>query len=128
MDYKIKSQKSEGKNKSFYPDYLSEIIFSILVCLEILLILALLFPPSIGRQIDFTRPFQPLPEWYFLWLYNLVRYLPRDLSFIGTFLIPLFTFIIFLFIPYIDRGKRGRLKAIIAGIYLLLFFILLTLL
>jgi menaquinol-cytochrome c reductase cytochrome b/c subunit len=113
------------KNKSFYPDYLAEIIFSILICFEILLILALLFPPAIGRQIDFIRHYQPLPEWYFLWLYRLVRYLPGNLSFL-TFLIPVITFFIFLLIPYIDRGKRGRLKAIIAGLYLLLFFFLLT--
>lgn len=116
----------EKKDKSFYPDYLVEIIFSIVICIEILLILALLYPPSIGRVIDFARPYQPMPEWYFLWLYRLVRYFPGELSVIGTFIIPLMLFFLFLFIPYIDRGKRGRLKAFIGGLFLLFFFILFT--
>jgi quinol-cytochrome oxidoreductase complex cytochrome b subunit len=116
----------EKKDKSFYPDYLVEIIFSIIICIEILLILALLYPPFIGRAIDFAKPYQPMPEWYFLWLYRLVRYFPGELSVIGTFIIPLILFFLLLFIPYIDRGKGGRLKAVIVGIFLLLFFVLFT--
>jgi quinol-cytochrome oxidoreductase complex cytochrome b subunit len=114
----------EKKDKSFYPDYLIEIVFSIAICIEILLILSFLFSPSIGRMIDFTRPYHPMPEWYFLWLYRLVRYFPAELSVIGTFIIPLALFLLLLFIPYIDKGKQGRLKAIIVGIFLLLFFII----
>ena len=118
----------ERKEKKFYPDYLAEIIVAILIALEILIILALLYYPSIGRQIDFTRPFQPKPEWYFLWLYQLVRYFPGKSAFIGTVAIPLISVFLLLSIPYIDRGRNGRLKAITAGSILLLMFLILTLL
>jgi quinol-cytochrome oxidoreductase complex cytochrome b subunit len=118
----------ERKEKKFYPDYLAEIIVAILIALEILIILALLYYPSIGRQIDFTRPFQPKPEWYFLWLYQLVRYFPGKSAFIGTVAIPLISVFLLLSIPYIDRGRNGRLKAITAGSILLLMFLVLTLL
>jgi quinol-cytochrome oxidoreductase complex cytochrome b subunit len=117
----------ERKEKKFYPDYLSEIIVAILVALEILIILALLYYPSIGRQIDFTRPFQPKPEWYFLWLYQLVMYFPGKGAFIGTVVIPVVSVLLLLMIPYIDRGKNGRLKAIVVGSILLLMFLILTL-
>lgn len=116
----------QRKEKSFYPDYLSEIILAVFICTEILIILALLYPPAIGRQIDFTRPFQPLPEWYFLWLYQLVRYFPGKSAFIGTMVIPISALLLLLLIPYIDRGRNGRLKAAAAGIALLLIFIVLT--
>ncbi|MCL4537644.1 MAG: hypothetical protein M1610_08655 [Nitrospirae bacterium] len=118
----------DRKEKRFYPDYLSEIIFAILVSIEILTILALLYYPSIGRQIDFTRPFQPRPEWYFLWLYQFVRYFPGKSAFLGTVMIPLISVLLLLLIPYIDRGKNGRLKAIAVGSILLLMFLILTLL
>lgn len=117
-----------NKKKKFYPDYLSEIIFAILLSIEILTILALLYYPSIGRQIDFTRPFQPRPEWYFLWLYQFVRYFPGKSAFLGTVMIPLISVLLLLLIPYIDRGKNGRLKAIAVGSILLLMFLILTLL
>jgi quinol-cytochrome oxidoreductase complex cytochrome b subunit len=117
-----------SKNKKFYPDYLSEIILAILVSVEILIILALLYYPSIGRQIDFTRPFQPKPEWYFLWLYQIVRYFPGKIAFLGTVMIPLISVLLLLLIPYIDRDKNGRLKAIAVGAVLLSMFLMLTLL
>lgn len=116
------------KEKRFYPDYLSEILVVMLVCIEIVLMLALLYPQSIGRQIDFTRQFQPRPEWYFLWLFQLVGYFPGDTAFIGTLIIPLLYVFLLLFMPYIDRGKKGRLRAIMVGSGLLVFFIVLTLL
>lgn len=116
------------KEKRFYPDYLSEILVVMLVCIEIVLILALLYPQSIGRQIDFTRQFQPRPEWYFLWLFQLVGYFPGGTAFIGTLIIPLLYALLLLFMPYIDRGRKGRLRAIIVGAGLLVFFIVLTLL
>lgn len=120
--------KAPHKDKKFYPDYLSEIIFFMIICVQILIIIALLFPPEAGRQIDFSRPFQPLPEWYFLWLFKLVSYFPGDIAFIGTFIMPL-VFILLLFsIPFIDKGLHGRLKACIAGIIVLSAFIILTLL
>jgi quinol-cytochrome oxidoreductase complex cytochrome b subunit len=118
----------ERKEKNFYPDYLAEIIVAIVICLQILLILSLIFPASIGRQIDFTAPFKPMPEWYFLWLYKLMYYFPGKTAFIGTVIIPVLSVILLLMIPYIDRGKYGRLKAIAAGSILLLMFLILTLL
>jgi quinol-cytochrome oxidoreductase complex cytochrome b subunit len=118
----------ERKEKNFYPDYLAEIIVAVIICLQILLVLSLMFPPSIGRQIDFTAPFKPMPEWYFLWLYKLMYYFPGKTAFIGTVIIPVLSVILLLMIPYIDRGKYGRLKAIAAGSILLLMFLILTLL
>ncbi|OGW21018.1 MAG: hypothetical protein A2X55_01125 [Nitrospirae bacterium GWB2_47_37] len=116
------------KEKKFYPDYFSEIIVSILIAVEVLIILALLYYPSIGRQIDFTKPFQPRPEWYFLWLYQLVRYFPGKSAFIGTVMIPVASVLLLLFIPYIDRGKNGRVRAIMAGSAILSAFVIFTLL
>ncbi len=116
------------KTKKFYPDYLSEIIVTMLIAFEVLLVIALLYPPSIGRQIDFTKQFQPRPEWYFLWLFELVGYFPGRSAFVGTVIVPLLYVLLFLCIPFIDTGPKGRTKAAMAGAALLLIFIILTLL
>lgn len=122
------NEKTHRKNKRFYPDYLSEIIFCILVCVQILIVIALLYPPEAGRQIDLSKPFQPLPEWYFLWLFKLVAYFPGDFDFIGTFIMPLIFIFLLFSIPFIDRGTKGRLWACIVGIFILSAFVILTLL
>ena len=115
-----------NRQKEFYPDYLIEILLVIFLIVELIVTLALLFPPPIGRQIDFSTPFSPKPEWYFLWLYQLIRYFPGKRILIGTTVIPLTAVLILILIPFIDKGKRGRLKVVIAGIVLLLLFVIFT--
>ena len=115
-----------NRQKEFYPDYLIEILLVIFLIVELIVTLALLFPPPIGRQIDFSAPFSPKPEWYFLWLYQLIRYFPGKRIVIGTTVIPLTAVLILILIPFVDKGRRGRLKVVIAGIVLLLSFVIFT--
>ena len=122
------SQLKPIRSKSFYPDYISEIIFAVLLSFEFLIILALLYYPLIGRQIDFSRPFQPKPEWYFLWLYQLVKYFPSNIAFIGTLLIPANFVILLMSIPFIDKGRHGRLKAIVSLTVVFLSVVVLSIL
>ena len=114
------------RQKEFYPDYLIEILLVIFLIVELIVTLALLHPPAIGRQIDFSTPFSPQPERYFLWLYQLIRYFPGSWIVIGTTVIPLTAALILIMIPFIDKRKLGRLKVVIAGMLLLLSFVLLT--
>lgn len=115
-----------NRQKEFYPDYLIEILLVIFLFVELLATLALLYPPPIGRQIDISAPFSPKPEWYFLWLYQLIRYFPGKRIVIGTTVIPLTALLILILIPFIDKRRWGRLKVVIAGIVLLLLFVLFT--
>jgi quinol-cytochrome oxidoreductase complex cytochrome b subunit len=82
--------------------------------------------PSIGRQIDFSAQYQPRPEWYFLWIYQLVRYFPGRTAFVGTVLLPIVAVLALILIPFLDRGERGRLKALLVGITLALLFVVFT--
>jgi cytochrome b6-f complex subunit 4 len=115
-----------NQQKEFYPDYLIDILLVIFLMVELIVTLALIYPPDIGRQIDFSTPFSPKPEWYFLWLYQLIRYFPGKWIIIGTMVIPLVMALIFIFIPLIDRSKYGKPMVLIAGSLLLLFFGLFT--
>jgi len=114
------------RQNEFYPDYLIEILLVVFLIVELIVILALFYPPAIGRQIDFSTPFSPRPEWYFLWLYQLIRYFPGGRIVIGTTVIPLAAVLVLILIPFIDKGKLGRLKVVVVGILLLLSSVILT--
>jgi len=114
------------RQNEFYPDYLIEILLVVFLIVELIVILALFYPPAIGRQIDFSTPFSPRPEWYFLWLYQLIRYFPGSRIVIGTTVIPLAAVLVLILIPFIDKGKLGRLKVVVVGILLLLSSVILT--
>ena len=117
---------SDERQKRFYPDYLSEIVLVMFFFFFFVVVLALLFPQKMGRLINFTAPYQPKPEWYFLWLYQLVRYFHGPWIFVGTVLIPLLTVAFIIYIPWIDRDGRGRNLVLFGTFFILAFFLLFT--
>jgi cytochrome b6-f complex subunit 4 len=118
------------RESSFYPYYFFEIIVVALFTVEAVLIFAALFPPSAGREIDFSAQYSPRPEWYFLFLYQLTKYFPGRWTFVGAVLLPCLAFSLLLLAPFLDSGKetglRHRKTAAIAGIGLLAAVICLT--
>jgi quinol-cytochrome oxidoreductase complex cytochrome b subunit len=117
----------EERPKEFYPDYLSEIVSAIFLTLGLVFVLAMLFPPSIGREINFTTAYQPKPEWYFLWLYQMVRYFPGKYAFLGAVLIPLLFIALLIYTPFIDRGTPSRKITIRCSVFLFIGLLVLTL-
>lgn len=117
-----------GNKKKFYPDYLFEVFIAFFLIIELIFFLAMLFPQEPGREINFTTPFQPTPEWYFLWLYKLISYFPGNTAFIGAVLLPLACIVILITIPFFHKGKYGRAKASFALLFIYLMFIVFTIL
>ena len=120
------------KEKRFYPDYLFEILIVTIITIEVVFAFALLFPPDIGRRINFNATYQPRPEWYFLWLYELVKYFPGKWMFIGTTILPLIVFLLITLAPFIEKTQstslRKRWKAGLVALVLLLSVVILTIL
>lgn len=120
-----------GQNK-FFPDYLFEITLVALFTTEAVLLLAVLFPSEVGREIDFAAQFSPRPEWYFLALYQLTKYFPGRWTFVGAVLLPGLAFSMLLLAPFLDTGRttslRTRKAAVAAGFSMLFIVIGLTLL
>ncbi len=121
------NRKNEGQ---FYPHYFFEILVMVLFTVEVVLILAALFPPAVGREIDFSVQYSPRPEWYFLFLYQLTKYFPGKWTFVGAVLLPCLAFSILLLAPFLDSGRetglRKRKIAAVAGFGLLTAVMCLT--
>jgi quinol-cytochrome oxidoreductase complex cytochrome b subunit len=120
---------SKNDNK-FFPYYFFEIMLIVMFVIEVVLVLAVLFPPSIGREIDFSAQFSPRPEWYFLFLYQLTKYFYGGWTFVGAVLLPGLAFSALLLAPFLDSGKetvlRQRKAAAAAGFGLLAAVVVLT--
>lgn len=120
-----------NENK-FFPYILFEIAVVALFTVEAVLLLSVLFPSDIGREIDFAAQYSPRPEWYFLFLYQLTKYFPGAWTFVGAVLLPGLAFSVLLLAPFLDSGSgttlRSRKPAAAAGFSLLLAIIVLTVL
>ena len=100
----------QQKENKFFPDYLFEITLVALFTIEAVLILAVLFPSSVGREIDFAAQYNPRPEWYFLSLYQLTKYFPGPWTFVGAVLLPGLAFSLLLLAPFLDTSKAIELR------------------
>ena len=98
----------QGQDK-FFPYVLFEITVVALFTVEAVLVLAVLFPVDVGREIDFAAQYSPRPEWYFLFLYQLTKYFPGAWTFVGAVLLPGLAFSVLLLAPFLDSGKETSL-------------------
>ncbi|NOQ40305.1 MAG: cytochrome b subunit of the bc complex [Anaerolineales bacterium] len=78
------SEKQEENGVPFYPDHFTLEVkvalgFGILVVL--IGVLGLFFPVGLGTPADpMDTPIHVKPEWYFLFLYQLLRFIPKTIG------------------------------------------------
>jgi quinol-cytochrome oxidoreductase complex cytochrome b subunit len=130
--------KYEGKSLKrmrFFPNFLMRDLTGWILAIGILAALAALFPWELGEKAD---PFAPAPagirpEWYFIFMFQTLKYLPAKILFLDGEVVGILVFVIgalvWLFIPFLDRssGQRKRRPVFaIAGVVVVLYIVVMT--
>ena len=69
--------------------------------------MAIFVPVPLEELADPTdASYDPRPEWYFLFLFQLLKYFEGPLEVVGTFVIPTVGFVLLLFLPFLDRKEE----------------------
>lgn len=100
-----------GKTEAFWPDFLLKEWLVGAVFLVGFLCLTVAHPSPLERIADPTdTAYIPMPDWYFLFLYQLIKYTYASgpYNIIGTLVIPGLAFGALLLAPFIDRGPERR--------------------
>ena len=93
--------------KPFYPDQVFEDVVGMLILFAVLASVALFVPVPLEDVADPTNAdYDPRPEWYFLFLFQLLKYFQGPFEIIGTFVIPTVGMLLLLFLPFLDRSER----------------------
>ncbi len=115
----------------FYPDHLwneAKLAIVILVLVIAVGVIALWFPVGQGEPADpMNTPAHAKPEWYFLFLYQMLKYLPKTLGVI----LPILGVMVLIVWPFLDRRedtKRARRVRLILSIIGVTVIIVLTML
>ena len=96
--------------KPFYPHQVFEDVVGMLILFVILAAVALFVPVPLEDVADPTNAdYDPRPEWYFLFLFQLLKYFQGPFEIIGTFVIPTVGMLLLLFLPFLDRSERAVL-------------------
>ncbi|MEK7278053.1 MAG: c-type cytochrome [Chloroflexota bacterium] len=130
QSYLSRYHDAKEKGVPFFPD----VIFKdAVVALLIFLILAALTyfvgVPTEARADPADTNYTPRPEWYFLFLFQLLKYFPGNLEVIGVVVIPTLMLGLLFALPFIDRSPTRHFLmrpfasltavAVVAGIVVL---------
>jgi len=120
------SNEKQEKTIPFYPDhFMSEfrVTIAIAVILVIIGAVALIYPVGLGEPADELKtPEHIKPEWYFLGLYQLLKYIPKT----AGVLLPILGVILVLIWPFIDKKPDTKRQMRIRLIGSILFTIILV--
>jgi quinol-cytochrome oxidoreductase complex cytochrome b subunit len=127
----------EKKTMPFFPNFFLRDLLFWLIVLNLLAILAVFFPWELGKKADAFAP-APVgirPEWYFLFMFQTLKFIPAQIGFIDGEVLGIGVFglagLAWLLVPFWDRkSMKGEATPALtwAGIgivgYILLFTIL----
>lgn len=135
-DYNNLPEK-EKKTIPFFPNFALRELLIWLIVINILAILAVFFPWDLGTKADpfSSAPVGIKPEWYFLFMFQLFKFLPGEILFLQGEFVGIILFavggILWTVVPFWDRktpsGKRNSILTYF-GIFVIIFIIVFTIL
>ena len=63
-------------------------------------------PAPLGAQADPAQPYDARPEWYFMFMFLILKYFPPPYEILATFVLPSLFFLVLFFWPLLDRNPE----------------------
>jgi ubiquinol-cytochrome c reductase cytochrome b subunit len=132
-DYHVRYNDFKKRGNPFWPDViLEDMIIAVVSLLVILGLLVWQGVPLEARADPANTAYVPRPDWYFLFLFQMLKYFPGNLEWLGAGVLPGIVFALIFLLPLYDRSPwrspgRRPLGMVIGG-GLLLAVIVLTIL
>lgn len=127
IEKEIETGKAKRLEIPFFPNFLYRDMLGWTLALGLIILLSTLFPWELGEKADILKPAPPhvRPEWFFVFMYQTLKYVPKALGVFGFALAG----IIWVILPFADkRSNRGEFNRpfTIIGVAALLYIIIFT--
>ncbi|MBS1249522.1 MAG: Cbb3-type cytochrome c oxidase subunit FixP [Chloroflexi bacterium] len=100
-------KKDKEKGVPFYPDILfKDAVVSLLIFLVLAALAYFIGAPLEERANPSDTSYTPKPEWYFLFLFQLLKYFPGELEVVAVVVIPTLAIILLFLLPFLDRSTK----------------------
>jgi len=123
--YYDKYLQAKQKGVKFWPDIIyKDLIVSFALFLLVIGLAAFVGVAQEPKADPFDSNYVPRPEWYFLFLFEFLKFIPGQLEWVGTTLIPGIGILILLFLPFLDRNpyrhwKKRKIGLMVMGLIVL---------
>ena len=97
--------------QKFYPTQVFKDTIATFIWFAVLMGMAIAAKVPLGRMADPTdTSFIPRPEWYFLFLFQIVKLFEGPLEIVGTIILPTLAILALFMVPFIDRGRAIAIR------------------
>lgn len=102
-----KYKEAKQKGVKFYPDIIYKDALISLALFLVLVIMAIFIGVSNEPKANPNdSAYIPRPEWYFMFLFEMLKYFPGEIEWIGTAIIPGLAVMALFFLPFFDKNPN----------------------
>jgi mono/diheme cytochrome c family protein len=106
QEYLERYHKDKEKGLPFFPDVIfKDAVVSLLIFLILVALAYFIGAPLEERANPADTTYTPRPEWYFLFLFQLLKYFPGNLEVVGVVVLPTLAIILLFVLPFLDRNR-----------------------
>jgi menaquinol-cytochrome c reductase cytochrome b/c subunit len=128
--YKERYTQEKQNGVRFWPDIIyKDVVISFALFIVLFILATWIGVASDPKADPSDSAYIPRPEWYFLFLFQMLKYFPGKLEWLGTTIIPIIAVLALFLLPFFDRNPRrywkarpwaiGIMTVIVAGIVVL---------
>jgi ubiquinol-cytochrome c reductase cytochrome b subunit len=128
---RVGDEDAVPKTQRLHPDHTFRIAIGAIIFTALLLWFAARYPaPLEPRANPLDTAYKPHPDFYVLWLHELLKLFPPDWEFVGSFVLPTVLVLLLIAVPFLDKSPERhplkRLPAITTGLTILFAIIALN--
>ena len=100
-------KKEKEKGVPFFPDIIfKDTIASLLIFIILVALAYFIGAPLEARANPADTTYTPRPEWYFLFLFQALKYFPGNLEVVGAMVLPGLFILLLILLPFIDKSPK----------------------
>ncbi len=105
-------KKDKEKGVPFFPDIIfKDAVVSLIIFLVLVGLAYFVGAPLEARANPADTSYTPRPEWYFLFLFQLLKYFPGSLEVVGVVVIPTIAIVLLFLLPILDHSEKRYFKS-----------------
>jgi len=117
QEYKRKYEQAKQDGVKFWPDIIYKDLLMSFALFILLIGLATFLGVKPEPKADpGDSSYIPRPEWYFLFLFEFLKFVPGEIEWVGTFLIPAAAVLALFALPFLDKNHLRFWKNRLTGI------------
>lgn len=100
-------EKAKNKGVKFWPDIIyKDLLVSFAIFIVLVMLATFIGVANEPKADPSDSTYVPRPEWYFLFLFEMLKYFPGAIEWVGTFIIPSIAVVVLFLLPFLDRNPK----------------------